>query len=645
MRLKIRQKLLIVFLSMTIVSTATIFILGYVVSSRALTLKVKEELRLSLSRSSKEVDNFLRDQEGEVLALAQLPILKDFLYSLRARNYNDFDKEREILERFFLRYQGHKEAIQAIRVVDTKGQVLVKIKELKIIEKNKPHPYMPIATVGSLFEKEFFDELTTLKKGQVWMSNFELGVDNNQFCPPMMRLSTPIFYEDGTMAGVIIINIWGKRIEGIINNTITKDNGYSFIFEKNLLDPYRHGIYLAHPDPDLCFFNQTNKGRLFFTDYPNGTELITQDGGVIQDPSSGNLMAYVYYSPYPETSSGSRQRGWYIVTMAYGDRVLGPVLKQKKVMVAVGAITLIAAGIAVILLSKTLTKPINLLSQGAKEIGEGKLDHRITVSSGDEIGDLAKSFNSMSTALKESIEKKMEADARVYQAEKLASIGELAAGVAHEINNPLGNIISTARLLRQDIDSNGCDREAIMADIDTIIREGRRCERIIGGLLNFSREIPLHKSMEDINCFLDDVVYGLRYKIEDKGLIVYKEYGEGLPLICVDKAQIQQVFSNIILNSIYATEKGGSIKVTTRPYNNGVEVEISDTGIGIPEDNMKKVFNPFFTTKEVGEGTGLGLAISYGIVQRHRGSITLESDPGMGTKCIIVLPCDGVGHV
>ncbi len=640
MRLKIRQKLLIVFLSMTIVSTATIFILGYVVSSRALTLKVKEELRLSLSRSSKEVDNFLRDQEGEVLALAQLPILKDFLYSLRARNYNDFDKKREILERFFLRYQRHKEAIQAIRVVDTKGQVLVKIKELKIIEKNKPHPYMPITTVGSLFEKKFFDELMTLKKGQVWMSNFELGVDNNQFCPPMIRLSTPIFYEDGTRAGVLIINIWGQRIGEIINNTIRKEDGYSFMVEKNLRDPGRHGIYLCHPETDICFLNQTNKGSVFFADYPNAAKLIERKEGIFHDPSTGNLIAYVYFSPYR-----SQERGWLIATMAYKDRVLGPVLKQRQVMVTVGAITLIAAGIAVILLSKTLTKPINLLSQGAKEIGEGKLDHRITVSSGDEIGDLAKSFNSMSTALKESIEKKMEADARVCQAEKLASIGELAAGVAHEINNPLGNIISTARLLRQDIDSNGCDGEAIKADIDTIIREGRRCERIIGGLLNFSREIPLHKSMENINCFLDDVVYGLRYKIEDKGLIVYKEYGEGLPLIYVDKAQIQQVFSNIILNSIYATEKGGSIKVTTRPYNNGVEVEISDTGIGIPEDNMKKVFNPFFTTKEVGEGTGLGLAISYGIVQRHRGSITLESEPGMGTKCIIVLPCDGVGHV
>ncbi|MBI5027005.1 MAG: sensor histidine kinase [Nitrospirae bacterium] len=640
MRLKIRQKLLMVFLGIAIVSTTTIFILNYTVSSRALTNKVKEELMESVSRSSKEVDNFLRDQEGEVLSLAQLPILKALLYSLRSENYDDFDRKREILERFFLRYQEHKGAIQAIRVVDTKGQVLVKIKELKIIEKNKPHPYIPITTVGSLYEKEFFDKLMTLKKGQVWMSNFELGVDNNQFCPPMIRLSTPIFYRDGKRAGFIVINIWGKRIGEIINNTITKDNGYSFIFEKNLHEPHRHGIYLSHPDAGLCFLNQTNKGRLFFEDYPDGAELITRDGGVIQAPSSGNLMAYVYYSPYK-----SQQRGWYIVTMAYGDRVLGPVLKQRQVMVTVSLVTFIMVGIAAVLLSRAMTRPISLLARGVKEVGEGNLDHRIAVSSGDEIGELAKSFNSMSTALKENIEKRMEADARACQAEKLASIGELAAGVAHEINNPLGNIISISRLLEQDINNGNNNAEAIKADIDTIIKEGMKCERIISGLLNFSREVPLHKSMEDINCLIDEVIHGLKYKIENKKLTVYRDYEKMLPMIYVDKAQMQQVFSNIILNSIHATETGGSIKVITRPYDNRVEVEISDTGVGISKENIKRVFDPFFTTKDVGEGTGLGLAVSYGIVQKHMGSINIESELGEGTRCIITLPCDGGSHV
>ncbi len=639
MRLKISQKLLMVFLGIAIVSTATIFILNYAVSSRALTERVKEELMGAVSRSSKEVDNFLNDQKAEVLSLAQLPILKDLFYSLRFGDYGDFDRKREILERFFLRYQRHKEAIQAIRIVDTKGQVLIKIKELKIRERDKPHPYMPITTVGSLFEKEFFDVLMTLKKGQVWMSNFELGVDNNQFCPPMIRLSTPIFHGDGTRAGVLIINIWGKRIGEIINNAMPKDKGYSFIFEKNLLDPQRHGIYLSHPEAGLCFLNQTNKGRLFFADHPDGAELIARDREVIQDPSSGNLVAYAYYSPYT-----SKQRGWYIVTTAYGDKVLEPVIKQKQVMITVSVITFLIVAIAAVLLSRTLTKPITLLSKGAREIGEGNLDHKIAVSSGDEIGKLAKSFNAMSAALKKSIEGKLDAEMRACQAEKLASIGKLAAGVAHEINNPLGNVISISRLLKQDIHNGNNNMEAIRADIDTIIKEGMRCERIIGGLLNFSREVPLHKSMEDINSLIDEVIHGLRYRIEDKKLTVCRDYEKRLPMTYVDKAQIEQVFSNIILNSIHATGEGGTIKIASRAHLQGVEVEISDTGSGISKENITQVFDPFFTTKDVGEGTGLGLAISYGIVQKHMGSINIESELGKGTRCIIILPCDGGGY-
>lgn len=313
-------------------------------------------------------------------------------------------------------------------------------------------------------------------------------------------------------------------------------------------------------------------------------------------------------------------------------------------MLTVGVIILMAAALTAILLSRTLTKPISLLSAGAKEIGSGNLDYRIDVSSGDEIGDLAMGFNSMSQALKENINKRLEAESRACQSEKLASIGELAAGVAHEINNPLGNIISTAKLLGEDINRNGCDISAVKTDINTIIKEGRRGERIVTGLLNFSREMPLHKTLEDLPVLIDEVVISLNNRIQDKGIIIYRQYN-GISNIRVDRAQMQQVFSNIILNSIHATGEGGNIRIETRMRDDNVEVEISDTGVGIPEENFKKVFNPFFTTKEIGEGTGLGLAVSYGIIKKHNGEIILESNEGQGTRCIITLPLNGMSHV
>jgi two-component system NtrC family sensor kinase len=141
------------------------------------------------------------------------------------------------------------------------------------------------------------------------------------------------------------------------------------------------------------------------------------------------------------------------------------------------------------------------------------------------------------------------------------------------------------------------------------------------------------------------VVVSLNNKIQDKRIVIHKEYTKGLPEIYVDRAQIQQIFSNVILNSIHATGEGGSIKIGLKRRGDDVEVEISDTGVGIPMENMKKVFNPFFTTRAVGEGVGLGLAISYGIVKKHGGEITIESEVGKGTRCIVILPVNGAADV
>ena len=234
-------------------------------------------------------------------------------------------KNRELMEQFFLEHQKNRKAIQAIRVVDTRGQVLIKVKELKVIDKNKQHPYLPVASVGSLSEKNFFSELLKLRKGQVWMSNFELGIDNNEFCPPMIRIAAPSSIKDNVIAGFLVINIWGQRIGEIVNNTITKDDGHSFVVERNVFDPERNGIYLHHHDFDICFLNQTGKGSTFFKDYPDAARLMDKNGGVISDPSSGDLIAYVYYSPYR-----SQEKAGLLLLLQTGTGCLPPLLNKRR---------------------------------------------------------------------------------------------------------------------------------------------------------------------------------------------------------------------------------------------------------------------------------------------------------------------------
>lgn len=227
-----------------------------------------------------------------------------------------------------------------------------------------------------------------------------------------------------------------------------------------------------------------------------------------------------------------------------------------------------------------------------------------------------------------------QAHQQLIRTEKLASIGQLAAGVAHEINNPLGTITIFSHMLMKDIEEDDPRRE----DLQMIVEEAARAKDIVKGLLSFARETMLKPGLINLNAVLDDV-FGL---IENQSLFfnveLKKKLDPTLPTMFVDTAQLKQVFLNIILNGAQAMEGSGELTVRTRfmPDGKTVEITISDTGPGIPEETLGKLFDPFFTTKE--KGTGLGLAIAYGIVDRHGGSIDVRSEIGVGSNFIITLP-------
>jgi two-component system NtrC family sensor kinase len=223
---------------------------------------------------------------------------------------------------------------------------------------------------------------------------------------------------------------------------------------------------------------------------------------------------------------------------------------------------------------------------------------------------------------------------KLVEQQKLASVGQLAAGVAHEINNPLTTILTTALLIQEDMSPGDTNYH----ELETIANETLRCRKIVTSLLDFARQRKPTKLLQDINQVIRDSMALTRKQAAFKDVAFEAVLSEPLPFVDVDRDQIQQCLINLAINGIDATDPGGKIRFTSRliPEKKVVEITVSDTGGGIPEKDLERIFEPFFTSKE--SGTGLGLAITHGIIEQHDGSISVESKEGEGTTFRIHLP-------
>jgi signal transduction histidine kinase len=232
--------------------------------------------------------------------------------------------------------------------------------------------------------------------------------------------------------------------------------------------------------------------------------------------------------------------------------------------------------------------------------------------------------------------------ARIAQSEKLAAVGQLAAGVMHEINNPLATISACAAALDGRVGDRGPDADPNAREyLEIIEKEVQRCSRIVDSLLDFSRPKVRSRTPLDLGGLLDDTLFLLKHHQRFKRIEIGRDYQAGLPPVAGNSEQLIQVFMALMLNAVDAMERGGRLLVRTRvdaAAGGRVVAEIEDTGIGIAREHQRKIFEPFFTTKEPGRGTGLGLSICYGIVEEHRGRIELDSQPGRGTVARVYLP-------
>jgi|WetSurMetagenome_2_1015567.scaffolds.fasta_scaffold07504_4 two-component system, NtrC family, sensor kinase len=331
------------------------------------------------------------------------------------------------------------------------------------------------------------------------------------------------------------------------------------------------------------------------------------------------------------------------------------ILSAEVNLVMIGLATLLSlACLILFLMNRFLNQPVKRLIEGTHRVAQGDLDFQIPIGTEDELSIFARSFNQMTQDLKraktaltewanrleqlvdERTRDLREAQERLVRSEKMASVGKLAAGVAHEINNPLTGVLTFSQLLMEQFPPESSEYQ----DLKVINQETLRCRKIVRGLLEFSRQTAPEKSSVDIRALLDEVLNIVVNQESFQNIQMVREMDDEIPPLMADRDQLKQVFFNIIVNASEAMNNRGIIKISAEYDLERSQAVISfeDNGPGISQQNLDKLFDPFFTTKEM--GTGLGLAISYGIIKVHRGNIEVKSNLDAGCEVIITLPVE-----
>jgi two-component system NtrC family sensor kinase len=353
-------------------------------------------------------------------------------------------------------------------------------------------------------------------------------------------------------------------------------------------------------------------------------------------------------------------------------------LRVSERQMSFGLVTTVAAVLLLVgaLLVRLVLAPVRRLRLAMARVAAGDLETRVPVTSNDEMGELARSWNAMTDELRRAraslvesnctLEQRVEEKTRqveqahreMLQVEKMASLGKLAAVVAHEINNPLAGIRTYARLLRrrraalgecpsaprEGRGDHGSERAGVADDgesdriLEMMDNEAGRCGDLVRNLLLFSRSSPARFAPADVASLLERCRLLLRHRAELQGVTLELEAQAGLPPFRCDAAQVEQLLLALAMNALEATPAGGRVTLGARASGENLVLTVSDTGGGIPETDQPRVFEPFFTTKEAGQGVGLGLAVAHAIVTRHGGRIGLVSRCGSGTVFTVELP-------
>lgn len=378
-------------------------------------------------------------------------------------------------------------------------------------------------------------------------------------------------------------------------------SGYAYIIDEK-------GSIIVHPQKERLL--KSAAGRIPVE------EFIQRREGVIEFVNNEGIPVLAAFAPVKEAA-------WRVVVRQPTEESYSHAEKLRYFLLAVFLGSLLCAAAVGAVLAWQISRPMDALARGVREVAEGRLDTRIPVTTGDEVGDLARTFNEMTERLR-----------GLARSERMAAVGQLAAGLAHEINNPLNVVSGFADFVLEKTAPDDPRRQAL----EDIGRETVRCQKLVSQLLDFAKPREPVRAAADLNDLVANAAALVRSQAKAQGVALELRLAEGLPQAVLDRDQITQALLNLCLNACQAMPRGGVLTLETARRDGRIEAAVSDTGGGIEADDLARIFTPFFTTKD--HGTGLGLATSYAIAERHGGSLTARSRPGEGASFTLSLPLE-----
>ncbi len=470
----------------------------------------------------------------------------------------------------------------------------------------------------------------------------ELGIEREQFEQYRKKHPLPLeairagesYLENSTISSLLptltmatMPSIEGGNQSVVVSAIIRLDDlveivSRSKIFETSLID--NRGEILVSSDPDH------NKQH-------NEVDWIPDLASLQFQQSAGISKEYKYRGK--EMVGGFSQVGYGNLVTATQIPMSAANLGARELLhdlFIIALVLLASAAILGLIWSNRLMRPIKRLSEATEVLGKGEYDIHVEVSSRDEIGGLANSFNHMVDELQVREHDLIEANNQLVQAAKMAAFGELGAGIAHEVKNPLAGILGLSQLSMRVIKPD----DPVYENLTRIEFETKRCKEIIDNLMRFARQEKVNFIPVEVNSVIINAITIVDHQLTINGVKIEQDLADGLPKIMGNGNQIQQIVMNFMINAQQAmADKPGKVMVSTALVENDqVEIRVSDNGPGIPEDIQDKIFQPFFTTKEVGVGTGLGLSVTFGIIKDHMGTVSIDSQLGEGATFIVRFP-------
>jgi two-component system NtrC family sensor kinase len=647
----LRTKLILNFLAIILIGGLLALIVGSRLIRDTLISQAQAKVRHDLSSAWMVFNEKLNDIKDVVRLTAARESLRD---SLLARQV-------DILLKYLTRVRAEN-GLDVLTLIDPQGRVLLRTRSPEspggdecrdgVIQRALKSEV--VAAPQIVPREELLKESEALA-AQAFMDFIPTPMsaphaENRETGGMMLKAAAPILDESGVLLGVLTGGILLNRNYGIV------DRVKGIVFKDEKYKGRETGTATIFQNDLRISTNVKNE----LGERAVGTLLMAQvKKAVLDEGRAWVARAFVvndwYITAYePIQDIEGRTIGILYVGMLerpYIDTANGVMLT----FTLIGGISVGVLLVMLVLSTTRIIRPLQRMAVATQEIARGDLSHKVDVTSRDEIGALALSFNQMTERLREAndkllewgktLERKVEErtselreiQSHLIQSEKLASIGKLAAGIAHEINNPLGAVLVYSHLILEDVPPGQPHHE----NLSKIVKETTRCKEIVKGLLDFARPKEPQRQPTDLHELLDRCLAITERQALFHNIKVEKTYHPNLPKIVADSGQLQQVFMNIIFNAAEAMDGNGTLTIRTSRLQDRdqVAVAIADSGHGIKEEHKDRLFEPFFTTKEVGRGTGLGLAISYGIVQRHHGTIEVHSEAGRGATFTIILPC------